>query len=769
MENSVKTVSLKPEDVRGLKEEVEYREKLHSICNMIHAAKDLDDILVRKEKEITALFRAERLTVYTIDGVSDQLVSRFKSGNEIKAIRLPVSTASIAGHAAFKHKLINVFDVRDTQELKRIHPQLQFDPRWDAQSGFVTKQVLVHPIAFKKYLLGALQLINHAEDSRFTESDENAIRLLAETFGIALYNQKRRRKFQSHRYQYLVDSGMITEALLQQALSIARKDKVSVDTLLINRFHVGKKDVGRSLSRYYGIPFVEFHPGMEKPRALMKGLKVPFLQKNAWVPLRMDNGLLIVAMAEPNDLEKVDEIKAVFSGREIRFCVGLRQDIMAMIDLFADNLREPDPIDDIIVQLAAEAGDIEIREPGGYSECDSVVVQLVNKIILDALAQGASDIHIEPYPGSQDTLIRLRVDGVCRLYRKIPSSFKKAIISRIKVMASLDIAEKRRPQDGKIRFSGFGRQSVELRIATIPTQGGIEDVVVRILSTEKPIPLDAMNFSPGNLDNFVQAIGRPYGIIFVCGPTGSGKTTTLHAALHHINDETKKIWTAEDPVELTQKGLRQVQVHPKINFDFAAAMRAFLRADPDVIMVGEMRDKETARIGIEASLTGHLVFSTLHTNSATESIVRLLDMGMDPFNFADAVICILAQRLVLKLCENCKQPYHPGRVECEAIAHEYGEASFHRHIGIDFSEERVLYKSGGCAKCRQTGYAGRIAIHELLMGTDDIKRMIQSRASIETLRAQAAADGMTTLKQDGIEKMLAGHCDMTQVRKVCIK
>jgi type II secretory ATPase GspE/PulE/Tfp pilus assembly ATPase PilB-like protein len=416
----------------------------------------------------------------------------------------------------------------------------------------------------------------------------------------------------------------------------------------------------------------------------------------------------------------------------------------------------------------AEPTETDVQETA-YSERDSAVVQLVNKVILDGLERRASDIHIEPYPGGQETHIRFRVDGLCLLYRRIPASYTNAFISRIKVMAAIDIAEKRRPQDGKIQFRRPGKEAVELRVATIPTQGALEDVVIRILSNENPPALEEMYFSEKNLQRFIQAVTRPYGIIFVCGPTGSGKTTTLHAALDRINDVTKKIWTAEDPVELTQKGLRQVQVQPKIAFDFASAMRAFLRADPDVIMVGEMRDPETAHIGIEASLTGHLVFSTLHTNSAPESVVRLLDMGMDPFNFSDAVICILAQRLLPKLCDRCKQPYHPDREEFDGLVREYGETAFHRNLSIAFSREMVLYRSMGCESCQHSGYSGRLALHELLMGTDAVKQLIQTRAPVEALRAQAVADGMTTLRQDGIEKVLAGLCDMAQVRRVCIK
>ena len=297
----------------------------------------------------------------------------------------------------------------------------------------------------------------------------------------------------------------------------------------------------------------------------------------------------------------------------------------------------------------------------------------------------------------------------------------------------------------------------------------MEDIVMRILAAGEPLPLDKMGFAKSNEENFISCITQPYGIIFVCGPTGSGKTTTLHSALGYINKTETKIWTAEDPVEITQKGLRQVQVQPKIGFDFATAMRAFLRADPDVIMVGEMRDKETTQIGIEASLTGHLVFSTLHTNSAPESITRLLDMGMDPFNFADAVLCILAQRLVRTLCKDCKEPYHPSKDEYRDLVREYGEAEFKKSANIPYNNDLTLYKAKGCERCGNTGYRGRMGLHELLMGTDEVKKLIQTSARMEEIREQAIKDGMTTLKQDGLAKVFSGNCDLLQVRKVCIK
>jgi type II secretory ATPase GspE/PulE/Tfp pilus assembly ATPase PilB-like protein len=425
-------------------------------------------------------------------------------------------------------------------------------------------------------------------------------------------------------------------------------------------------------------------------------------------------------------------------------------------------------IDDILSQLEDETEEIEEAE-GAVGEEDSAVVQLVNKVILDAYARDASDIHIEPYPGKQNTMVRIRVDGACTVYQTIPFAYRNAVISRIKIMSDLDIAERRLPQDGKIKFKKYGGKDIELRVATIPTQGGLEDVVMRILAAGEPIPLNKIGFSEHNYNNFVEAVIKPYGLILVCGPTGSGKTTTLHSALAHINKTETKIWTAEDPVEITQKGLRQVQVKPKIGFNFAAAMRSFLRADPDVIMVGEMRDKETTHIGIEASLTGHLVFSTLHTNSAPESITRLLDMGMDPFNFADAILCIMAQRLVRTLCSSCKKLYHPSQTEFDELIREYGQEDFQKNLNIEYNKDFELNKAVGCDQCNGTGYRGRMGIHELLVGTTPMKTLIQQRAKMEDIRDQAVSDGMTTLKQDGIEKIIAGHTDMLQVRKVCIK
>ena len=429
-----------------------------------------------------------------------------------------------------------------------------------------------------------------------------------------------------------------------------------------------------------------------------------------------------------------------------------------------------------------EGGPVEVSEA-----VENELVKLLNKIIVDAYRQGVSDIHIEPLPGKGKTGIRFRKDGSLVPYIEIPASYRSALVARIKIMCDLDISERRKPQDGKIKFKKYGPLDIELRVATIPSTGGVEDVVMRILAAGEPIPLDKLGVLPFNLDRLRSTIEKPYGLFFVCGPTGSGKTTTLHSVLNYLNTPDTKIWTAEDPVEITQKGLRQVQVNRKAGLDFATVMRAFLRADPDVIMVGEMRDKETVGMGIEASLTGHLVFATLHTNSAPESIVRLLDMGMDPFNFADALLGILAQRLAKRLCSSCKQAYHPSETELDLLLTEFCEELLNtesflkdakagraavlagwRQRYADKDGQFTMYRAIGCDECNK-GYRGRVGLHELMIGTDKVKKLLQEHSRVAQLLAAALEDGMLTLKMDGIEKVLLGITDIKMVRAVCIK
>ncbi len=766
LQNSTSSKAMAAKD-QHLKSEVQYRKNIQDICSKIYAATNVDEIMVDLKDEITSIFEAERITVYVVDGKKRELVSRFVSGDEIGEIRIPVSNTSISGCSALKQKLINIKNVYNAKELASIDPDLKFDKSWDQKTGFKTNQVLVVPIIFKKFLLGAMQLINRIDGGSFTKIDEQSVTELAKILGIALYNQRRMAKARPSKFDHILENHILTQKELDKAIADARERKTPIENVLISELKVSKHDVLNSLSKFYNVPFVEYNQNLPIPSDLLAGLKVPFLRNNVWVPLRTEDDKVVIAIDNPQDLQKVSEIKSLFAGTSITFNVALKQDVLNFIKLFTTDEKTLASMDEILSQLQNEEDEI-VEAESALGEEDSAVVQLVNKIIIDAHNRRASDIHLEPYPGKENTQVRIRVDGDCTVYQTIPYAFRNAVVSRIKIMSDLDIAERRKPQDGKIKFKRYGGLDIELRVATVPTAGRMEDVVMRILSAGEPIPLAKMGFSKNNYDNFISIITQPYGIIFVCGPTGSGKTTTLHSALAYINKTETKIWTAEDPVEITQRGLRQVQVLPKIGYDFAAAMRSFLRADPDVIMVGEMRDKETTSIGIEASLTGHLVLSTLHTNSAPESITRLLDMGMDPFNFADAILGILAQRLARTLCKDCKKSYPLSKNEYDEMVREYGAKEFEKKVEIPYTSKLTLNKPDGCIKCNNSGYLGRMALHELLIGTDEMKRLIQNNSPMDVLRDQALKDGMLTLKQDGIEKIFSGNCNLLQVRKVCI-
>jgi type II secretory ATPase GspE/PulE/Tfp pilus assembly ATPase PilB-like protein len=752
--------------------ELSYRKRLIEIANLINSAPGIPEILVELKDPMLELVEAERVTLYALDTRNQELYSLFKAGQEVREIRVPKTFASIAGFTALSRKTANIKNAYDASELARFHTNLRFDSRWDKASGFKTAQVLSAPIVFDKYLLGVLQLINKRGGQPFTARDEEAAQELAKILGIAFYNQHRAaRSSKPTKYGALVDKGLVSEQDLGKAVSSARVNQIDVATVLQEELHVEKEEILRALAQFYNCGY--WLPTETLMSDDLKGrVSADFLKRNVCAPLDRRDGTVRVAVEDPYDLTRLDAIKAMNIAPRHEFLVGLRDDILAWVRASygeSGPVVEEADLSRIIMDLGTgEEDEIEAGEEPEpeIDETDSGVVRLCNQIIIDAYKRGASDIHVEPYGKRTPTVVRLRVDGECEKYIEVPAPHRNALVQRFKIMAKLDISERRKPQDGKIRFRG-PMGTIELRVATIPTAGGNEDVVMRLLAASKPLPLEKMGFSSRNLTEFKAILDKPYGICLVVGPTGSGKTTTLHSALGYINRVETKIWTAEDPVEITQAGLRQVQVHSKIGFTFAAAMRSFLRADPDVIMVGEMRDHETASIGVEASLTGHLVFSTLHTNSAPETIVRLLDMDIDPFNFADALLGIMAQRLVRTLC-TCKEAYSPSQEEFAELMQEYGLEEW-KKLGVSYSPSFKLHRPKGCSKCGDTGYKGRMGLHELLVGSDEVKRLVQKRSPVEDLRRQAVTEGMTTLLQDGIQKVLSGHTDFKQVRAVCIK
>jgi type II secretory ATPase GspE/PulE/Tfp pilus assembly ATPase PilB-like protein len=577
------------------------------------------------------------------------------------------------------------------------------------------------------------------------------------------------------KYDYLLRENMVTTDKLQQAFALSKKMKKSVEYVLIEQFQIKKEAIGKSFSLFYGCPFRPFDSSTPVPAELLTNLKKSFLRNELWIPLSWDKDGVEILVDDPRDLNKTDNIKTLMKTGKINFSVAIREDIHEFIRHFFDQNKQmageatmDDVLDDfdMLPDVEFEEEEDDVIEDGA-DEASSQVVKLVDQAIIAAYRKNASDIHIEPSPITKATSIRFRLDGVCQEYTKVPNAMVRGIISRIKIMSNLDIAERRLPQDGKIKFRRKGVPAFELRVATLPTAGGFEDVVMRILASAGAMAMDEMGLTERNLKVMRQIIAKPYGLILAVGPTGSGKTTSLHAILGNINKPGIKIWTAEDPIEITQAGLRQTEVRPKIGLDFARMMRAFLRADPDVIMIGEMRDEETASIGIEASLTGHLVFSTLHTNSAPETITRLLDMGLNPLNFSDAFLGVLAQRLTRRLCTNCREETPVTKDDFEGLISDYGKKYF-GSSGIEYDEGLTLFKAGGCESCSGTGYRGRMGIHELMEGTPQIKLMIKKQANTEQISELAMKEGMSTLKQDGIMKVFQGHTDMAEVRRVCI-
>src|SRR6186713_1117198 len=789
----------KPVAQDNLAEKLNFSKSLQSVTNRIHATSNLDEIMLELSQDICGLFNADRLTVYLVSEDKTSIVSKVKTGlNSFKDLKLPIAEQSIAGFVAVHKKMINIRDVYDDKELKGYSPQLNFLKQVDVKTGYRTKQMLVAPVidSQSKELIGVIQLINSKSGQPFPPVMEEGAAHVAETLAIAARQRQKPVAGLKGKYDHLVSNAVISAEELELATRSARRKNLDIETVLIDEFQVKLSAIGEALAAYFDVPYEPHKADRVKPMDLMKNMSREFVESSLWIPVDESKDGIMILTTDPEKIRGSKVVNNVYPKSKIIYRVCCTREFSATLDLFfgaggasagVGNVDDGTDIGDLLSGL--EDGDSmeDANEDVASAASDNEVVKLVNKIIVDAYKQGASDIHIEPYPGKGKTEVRFRKDGSLTNYISVPAAYRNAIAARIKIMCDLDISERRKPQDGKIKFKKFGPLDIELRVATIPTAGGVEDIVMRILAAGEPIPLEKMGFTTRNLSELQSTVSKPYGLFFVCGPTGSGKTTTLHSVMKYLNSPDTKIWTAEDPVEITQKGLRQVQVNKKAGLDFAVVMKAFLRADPDIIMVGEMRDKETTSTGIEASLTGHLVFATLHTNSAPESIIRLLDMGMDPFNFSDALLGILAQRLAKRIC-SCKQPYTPESAELTAFLREYCEElmatsrfkadpkgsmeavykDWIKQYGND-KGQLTFYKPVGCDKCGGSGFKGRCGLHELLIATDKLKKLIQEHARVADMLAQCLEDGMRTLKQDGMEKCLTGVTHIKEVRAVCIK
>ncbi len=591
--------------------------------------------------------------------------------------------------------------------------------------------------------------------------------------------------------------GYITEVQLQQALERQKTERsVPLGELLIRMGFLTRHDLNVALARKMGYPVVDVKLFPIESSALLKIPMVTARRLNV-LPLLSRDNLTVVAAVDPTQRKMIEELEFLVQGRVIA-TLGDEQQIKLKIretyekfglhrQALSEDLPGFAPPDDDLTSSMELLESMEHSDANGNAieegekpieQSDNTLVRLINTMISEAHSRGVSDIHVESQPRRAKVRIRFRKDGILAPYLELPHTYRAALVARLKIMADLDISERRKPQDGKINFSKFsGKHRLELRIATIPTANGLEDVVMRLLTSTKPIVMDKLGLTDSNFAQLRDAIVRPYGMVLSVGPTGSGKTTTLHSIMGYINTPERKIWTAEDPIEITQPDLRQVQINPKIDWTFAKALRSFLRADPDIIMVGEIRDAETAHIAIEASLTGHLLLSTLHTNSAAETVTRLVDMGMDPFNFADSLLAVLAQRLARRLCTACRVVERAKDDYVEELLNDY-LAAFPDDMRP--KPEDVLAQwleqygpqgwlnhcsAPGCAECMGTGLSGRIGLHELMSVTPGIRRLIQTGARSELIQIEAFKSGkFRTLRQDGIGKVLAGLTSIEEVR-----
>ena len=705
------------------------------------------------EPLVLGLFHAQRMSIFQRRRQHQDLVARFKTGKETMEIKVPISPLSIAGYVALSQRPLIISDPYDQEELAAIHPRLRFADRFDKSSDFRTRNILCVPILNAGVIMGVFQIINK-NNGPFTNRDMELAQQLNDILGTKF-------RFELGGTQNPFDLLLHENLLSEKALTDLQETSSDIRQMvqrLMSEYRINEGKLGTSLSIHYQVPYIGFDP--EKYHAFQSEsrLNTSYLKRNFVAVIADAHDKPIVLMAEPNNASLLMEIESALGIDSYDIAVGLPNHILQYLGDSAGS-GAPGEMSEILDEIGTSAEESE-EGVDELSDDAPAVVRLVSRILHDAKRLNASDIHIDPEK-SGPTRVRMRIDGVCRDINQVPASHHSAVIARIKIMSNLNIAEKRVPQDGKLAFRMSG-QLVEVRVATIPTVAG-EGVVMRILASGGAMPMGKMNVAPGNMTRLEEMIKKPHGILLVVGPTGSGKTTTLHAILGYLNTPEKKIWTAEDPVEITQPGLQQVQVSPKIGFTFANALRAFLRADPDIILIGEMRDKETAHAGIEASLTGHLVLSTLHTNSAPETITRLLDLGLDPVNFSDACVGILAQRLIRTLCSSCKEKHPVSDTDMAFIRRQYGEEYIDE---LNLPDNLEIYRAKGCDDCGDTGYRGRTGVHELLGMTPALRSLVYKEASVAEMKAQAMQDGMRTLIQDAIYKVIKGDTDLAQVQIV---
>jgi type II secretory ATPase GspE/PulE/Tfp pilus assembly ATPase PilB-like protein len=712
----------------------------------------LEDLYHKVPAEMAALLGAGSVRFFLRDPLTEELYARVPEGRRVRETRVPADPSSVVGYAAMTRKTSFAWKRDPTLDVKRY--------------------VVAVPVLNGADLAGVMELTHGTKDTVIDEERLNIFNDLVLLLGRRL-QEILATTVRATPYDYLVESGLITRDSLRKAREEAARQNCSLEQILLTRHSIDKVSLGRSLAEHFEVPFSATPAERPVSPDLLRRFSPGFLRTHAILPLGWKGESAEVIVVNPHNLTLVDDIARQVGTEKLSLIVAVREDILAALDkVVAASPPHEKPA------AAAKAEDAEweplVTDDGGFDlaqnqsqQIDSKTIRLVNDTIQAAVDRGASDIHFET-TSAGGLVIRFRVDGICHDYQSIQEACARPVVSRIKIMAQLNIAEHRLPQDGKIRLKDKRGRKTDLRVAIMPTHGGYEDMVLRLLPEYQVLKLDQIGMEAENLERFRKVIEQPHGIVLCVGPTGSGKTTTLHAALAHVKGPTMKVWTAEDPIEITQEGVRQVQIHAQIGLTFERALRAFLRLDPDVVMIGEIRDRETADAAVEASLTGHLVLSTLHTNSAPETVTRLLEMGLDPFTFGSSLLGVLAQRLVRRICDHCAETYGPTSEDFEELKTQFGDKARFDALKVD-RKRLQLVRGKGCDACFNTGYKGRVGIHEFLVVTPPLRKLIQQKGQADAIGKAGREAGMLTLKQDGIRKILKGQTDLKEVMSITLE
>jgi len=551
--------------------------------------------------------------------------------------------------------------------------------------------------------------------------------------------------------EILLNEGYVTEEDLGVALSEQAERGKSLGRVLVELGMLSEAQLVSALAQQVGMDFVELSD-FPVDRAATVLVAAAVCRRHTVLPIGFENGRLVVAMADPSNVVALDDVRTL-ARMPVKPVVAVHADLVGAIDRYCRADDEIDNLTSAFEDTSTDTADTDLSKMGELVEDDAPIVRFVNLLITQAIQDRASDIHIEP--AEHDLRVRYRIDGVLKEVRRSPKQIQAGVISRVKILSDIDIAERRKPQDGRMSVTHNGRK-IDLRVATLPTVWG-EKVVMRILdNSTASLDLRELSFLDWNYETYRESYTKPYGMLLVTGPTGSGKSTTLYATLNAVSRPEINVITVEDPVEYRLAGINQVQVNPKAGLTFASALRSILRSDPDVVLLGEIRDHETAQISIEAALTGHLVLSTLHTNDAPSAVTRLIEMGIEPFLVGSALDCVVAQRLARRLCEKCKQPYVPSEVELVAA----------RFPWLPGEELPLLHRPAGCTACSHTGYYGRMAVHEVMRVTEQIERQAVSRASSAEIAATAEQQGMIPLRIDGWTKVASGLTSIEEILRV---